>query len=723
MTQPTAAVQPLEFGPKSCTEGKKRYDKTFLLSLQFIPASLKKPDGLPPIKDVVFDKPVATPPHPLSSHDSTQCSGNQLTPGAAEGRQRPTEKATSQLSAEVQLNTVENAWKPSVRKPTWNQPTRETEESEADAKVLLKQFRGILNKMMPEKLDRLMRQVAGLKINTEEKLKGVVDLIFEKAIAEPAYSEQYAKMSRMLSGLKVRCQSKPGEFVNFRKLLLKESLREFQSDKMNKWIFEKKMEALKDSQEDEKQRLAEELQEAKDRARRRSLGHTVFMGELFKLKMITGHIMHDYIMKLLKNHDEESLECLCKVFLTVGKNLDDKKSKSRIDQYCNQMKKIIKNRKTSFRIRFKLQDVLDLRQNNWVPRKADQRLKTLEQNHAEPELQLEVQQALEKVETNADAGSKVAEDGTKRSVEPVLAAAGDPSSPDEGQNCVAGPLAADVTPLSHDSPTCDVQEQLLGLAAGGLELNGCSSLPGFSLVPKPPCSSIPDPERLTNERQVTENGESVQRAESEEPVCRGDSGHGEKLVTASPPAHVNPRLHLPEKVEATLEPALRNVLSAAELTEQLDALIRDRADNQSISDWSEELQTSDVFLRVLTSCICKSAIVCDKVFTVNVLQIYHRAGLLQKYLPDEQKQLQALYALQALMVQMDHPPYLLRMFFVTLHDQDVISDEAFFRWESCTDPEEQLGRNEALKSVAGFLAGLREAKAETELESLDQSAS
>lgn len=36
-------------------------------------------------------------------------------------------------------------------------------------------------------------------------------------------------------------------------------------------------------------------------------------------------------------------------------------------------------------------------------------------------------------------------------------------------------------------------------------------------------------------------------------------------------------------------------------------------------------------------------------------QIKQRAKLLQKYLKDEQKELQALYALQALMVQLEQP--------------------------------------------------------------------
>lgn len=79
----------------------------------------------------------------------------------------------------------------------------------------------------------------------------------------------------------------------------------------------------------ERERLQEELEEAKDKARRRSIGNIRFIGELFKLKMLTEAIMHDCVVKLLKNHDEESLECLCRLLTTIGKDLDFEKAKVR----------------------------------------------------------------------------------------------------------------------------------------------------------------------------------------------------------------------------------------------------------------------------------------------------------------------------------------------------------------------------------------------------------
>lgn len=46
-----------------------------------------------------------------------------------------------------------------------------------------------------------MKQVMELSIDTEERLKGVIDLVFEKAISEPNFSVAYANMCRCLMGV------------------------------------------------------------------------------------------------------------------------------------------------------------------------------------------------------------------------------------------------------------------------------------------------------------------------------------------------------------------------------------------------------------------------------------------------------------------------------------------------------------------------------------------
>ena len=53
-----------------------------------------------------------------------------------------------------------------------------------------------------------------------------------------------------------------------------------------------------------------------------------FIGELFKLRMLTEHIMHDCLKKLLNsNDDEDNIECLCHLLMTVGQDLDQKQAK------------------------------------------------------------------------------------------------------------------------------------------------------------------------------------------------------------------------------------------------------------------------------------------------------------------------------------------------------------------------------------------------------------
>ncbi|XP_046730719.1 eukaryotic translation initiation factor 4 gamma 3 isoform X2 [Silurus meridionalis] len=387
--------------------GKRQYNRDFLLGFQFMPACVQKPEGLPQITDVVLDKINQTklPIRPIDPRVLSR--GPDFTPAFADfsrqllgGRGAPLlslpvwrpqpRKIIMNVSVndEVQLQKSENAWKPGMKRETLSEDVEAQRTQE-----LFRRVRSILNKLTPQMFTQLMKQVTDLTINTEERLKGVIDLVFEKAIDEPSFSVAYANMCHCLATLKVPMADKPGTTVNFRKLLLNRCQKEFERDKMDDAVFEKKQKELDSAAStSEKERLQEELEEAKDKARRRSTGNIKFIGELFKLRMLTEAIMHDCVVKLLKNHDDESIECLCRLLTTIGKDLDFEKAKPRMDQYFNQMEKIVKERKTSSRIRFMLQDVIDLRLHNWVSRRADQGPKTIEQIHKEARIEEQEEQ-------------------------------------------------------------------------------------------------------------------------------------------------------------------------------------------------------------------------------------------------------------------------------------------------------------------------------------------
>uniref|UniRef100_A0A8C2GPX4 Eukaryotic translation initiation factor 4 gamma, 1a n=1 Tax=Cyprinus carpio TaxID=7962 RepID=A0A8C2GPX4_CYPCA len=1013
-------------------EEKKRYDREFLLGFQFKGASMHKPEGLPHISDVVLDKANKTPLRPLDPRSLMNCgpdftpsyanlgrpssggggrgplhssqSARRPQPGRGKDQMNRNPKIITSLSLKdnVELNQAENAWTPSVKKQVRSRGVEEDEEETEAVKTqeLFRRVRSVLNKLTPQMFQQLMKQVTELTIDTEERLKGVIDLIFEKAISEPNFSVAYANMCRCLMGLKVPTSDKPGVTVNFRKLLLNRCQKEFEKDKDDDEIFEQKQKELDAAaEEEERQRLKEELEEAKDKARRRSLGNIKFIGELFKLKMLTEPIMHDCIVKLLKNHDEESLECLCRLLSTIGKDLDFEKAKPRMDQYFHQMEKITKEKKTSSRIRFMLQDVLDLRKSNWVPRRGDQGPKTIDQIHKEAEMeehreQVKVQQQLlSKKDSSQGRGGRGG---------PHSSGGRGSQTQDEGWNIV--PITTksrpiDTSRLSKITKPGDFSNQLLapggkgswgswgkGSSGGtGAKSTGdqdqgrpaTSTLNRFSALQQsgPPSSSssshdsdrnrVPQrnsssrdrsdrdrgdrdrgdrdrdrfdrfdsrredrdrgldrPRQAITKRSFSRENEERRRGDSRGPpdsvrrvssmTDNRDRGSRErdrsketvkpmsapappppvqakpalsedeldkksksiieeylhindmkealqcvqelnsasllfvfvrngvestlerstiarehvgllfqKLVSARilPPEQyykglqeileiaddmaidiphiwlylaeiITPMLQeggipmgqlfrevskpllpmgkaavllveilnllcrglshkkagvmwleaglswkdfLPEdedvnkfvteqKMEFTLgeepEKPSKKELTAEELSKHLDRLLQEKANNQRIYDWveanlDEQMLSSNQFVRALMMSVCQSAIICENPYKVDVVQITQRAKLLQKYLSDETKELQALYALQALMVQMEQPANLLRMFFDALYDEDVIKEDAFYKWESSKDPAEQLGKGVALKSVTAFFTWLREAESESD---------
>ena len=105
-----------------------------------------------------------------------------------------------------------------------------------------------------------------------------------------------------------------------------------------------------------------------------------FIGELYNLDMLIPRIMHDCIRKLLSSNPSDwsdpNLEGLCRLLTTVGQNLDieTKKRLSKgpvqkpicdMSYHIKQMIKLVNEEKTSSRVRFLLQDVIDLSKKGW----------------------------------------------------------------------------------------------------------------------------------------------------------------------------------------------------------------------------------------------------------------------------------------------------------------------------------------------------------------------
>lgn len=108
-----------------------------------------------------------------------------------------------------------------------------------------------------------------------------------------------------------------------------------------------------------------------------------------------------------------------------------------------------------------------------------------------------------------------------------------------------------------------------------------------------------------------------------------------------------------KKVEYTLgeesEAPGQRALALEELRRQLEKLLKDGGSNQRVFDWieanlNEQQIASNTLVRALMTTVCYSAIIFETPLRVDVQVLKVRARLLQKYLSDEQKELQALYA-------------------------------------------------------------------------------
>jgi len=228
--------------------------------------------------------------------------------------------------------------------------------------AIFRKVRGILNKLTPEKFEKLINDVLRVGLDSSLVLKGVIVLIFEKALDEPKYSSMYAQLCNYLVEKAPNFDPADSRVCTFKRLLLNKCRVEFENRVQIAAQYEK---AASDLEED-----------AKYLAKRKMLGNIKFMGELGKLEIVHDTILHRCCEQLLVGRKKqplsdqaEDLECLCHLMKTCGKILDTDMGKMRMDQYFDRLLKATMNEQMPVRIRFMIQDIIDLRRNKWQPRR------------------------------------------------------------------------------------------------------------------------------------------------------------------------------------------------------------------------------------------------------------------------------------------------------------------------------------------------------------------
>lgn len=69
------------------------------------------------------------------------------------------------------------------------------------------------------------------------------------------------------------------------------------------------------------------------------------------------------------------MEALCQFFIIIGKQLDEnQKSRGINDRYFQRLKEVSMHPQLELRLRFMVQNVIDMRANKWVPRREEVRI-------------------------------------------------------------------------------------------------------------------------------------------------------------------------------------------------------------------------------------------------------------------------------------------------------------------------------------------------------------
>ena len=233
--------------------------------------------------------------------------------------------------------------------------------------IVQRKVKAALNKMTPSTFEKITGQILDIVAQSKKETDGrtlrqVIQLTFEKATDEEHWAEMYAQFcSRMLQYMtpEIKDETLPLDKhgnVNaggtlFRKYLLNRCQQDFEAG------WKSKLPEKPEGEQSEAAMLSDEYYIAAA-AKRRGLGLVRFIGELFKLGMLTSRIMHMCVKRLVDWEglpDEAEVESLTSLLKTIGESLDsEEKMRPTMDAYFDRISNMINVEGLPSRLRFML---------------------------------------------------------------------------------------------------------------------------------------------------------------------------------------------------------------------------------------------------------------------------------------------------------------------------------------------------------------------------------
>ncbi|GLC43129.1 Eukaryotic translation initiation factor 4 gamma 1 [Pleodorina starrii] len=253
----------------------------------------------------------------------------------------------------------------------------------------VRRVKGILNKLTPEKFERLLNQLLEV-ITTADILQKTIALVFENAVEQPTYVAMYGDLCVSLSKELPQFPPPPGSDkpLSFRQILLNTCQDEFEGAADGR----EELASITDPAERE---------DAERRVKKRVLGNMRLISELYKQDMVKDWIMVTCIDELLsarptkaaKTPPEDNIEAVLEIIKLSGAKLsksEKAETLKKLDKVLRELERLMgdKSNGISTRVRLAIKDVMELKRANWVPRREAYTAKKLDEVRAQAEAEL-----------------------------------------------------------------------------------------------------------------------------------------------------------------------------------------------------------------------------------------------------------------------------------------------------------------------------------------------
>ncbi|SJM88182.1 related to Eukaryotic initiation factor 4F subunit p150 [Zygosaccharomyces bailii] len=261
-------------------------------------------------------------------------------------------------------------------------------------------MKSLLNKLTLEMFDQISSQILSIadqsKWETQgETLKVVIEEIFHKACDEPHWSSMYAQLcGKVVKELNPDISDDTNEGKKGPKLVLHYLVARCHAEFEKGWS--DKLPTKEDGSPIEPEMMSDEYYKMAA-AKRRGLGLVRFIGFLYRLNLLTGKMMFECFRRLMKDLNnaptEETLESVVELLNTVGEQFETDsfsagqatlEGSALLDSLFVTLQEIVAQNKVSSRMKFKLVDLRELREErHWNSDKKQDGPKTIQQIHEE----------------------------------------------------------------------------------------------------------------------------------------------------------------------------------------------------------------------------------------------------------------------------------------------------------------------------------------------------